>query len=349
MPFNFSGNTLNGNKVGNTGVDQYTTNAILLPGSAGAFGGPRFATTANMQKGGQLGIGPRVVTMDGGTPLALNCAHVYVLQMPKFWDRFPAAQQMYKSYIELNAKSIDGIDLNYTLEFGDVEIGHDGQTASMPLKTKRAAVSPSVTLNEGQGNTFWNLNYMWLKHISHPDTCASLLSAMYEEDLEQWVWSTFSMTWLVIQPDPTGLPSRMVDAAVITNIIPTETGNLGIKRQIGSAEVATRTVSYRGIITHNESTRELGRLMIETIGAHRPNLDYALTWDGVRANISKFGHQGWMETAISDGLLAGDGSSMEKSQNNRVNIVNDANINLSSGAYNQNSDGDKAMTGGSIL
>lgn len=292
--------------LGSNGNIPYNTDGVLLNGSASSFGGPRFGISGNMQQGGQLGIGPRIVAMDGGTPLALNCCHVYVLQMPRFWDRFPATQQMYKSYIELNANSIDGIDLNYTLDFDDgIQVGHDGQNTSMPLKTKRAGVSPSVSLNDGLGNTFWNLNYLWLKHISHPDTCSSLLSAMYEEELEQWVWSTFTMTWLVIQPDPSGLPSRMVEASVITNIMPTETGNLGMKRAIGSAELAKRTVGYKGIITHNESTRELGRLVMSSIGAHKPNLDYALTWDGTRANISTMGHYGWMNRAASDGLTSG--------------------------------------------
>lgn len=291
--------------MGNKGNINFNIDAVLR-NTNGAFGGPKFNNVLNIQQGGQLGIGPRVVSMDGGTPLALNCCHVYVLQMPKFWDRFPATQAAYKSMIELNATSIDGIDLNYTLEFSDVEAGHDGQMASMPIKTKRSPVNPSVTVNEVGGNLFWNLNYLWLKHISHPDTCASLLSAIFDErEVPDWVWSTFSMSWLVIQPDPTGLPDRMVEAAVITNIIPQETGNLGMKRAIGQGEVAKRTVSYKGQITHSESTRELGRLVMNAIKAHKPNLDYALTWDGVRSEISEMGHQGWMTRAETDGLLAG--------------------------------------------
>ena len=98
--------------------------------------------------------------------------------MPRFWDRFPAAQRAYKAMIELNATSIDGIDLNYTLEGDEVDVGHDGQKATMPTTSKRAAVSPSVQVNEIGGNVFWNLNYMWIKHIAHPDTCSSLLASM---------------------------------------------------------------------------------------------------------------------------------------------------------------------------
>ena len=294
----------------NNGNINFNVDAVLQ-NTQGAFGNPHFGDVLNIQQGGQLGIGPRVVAMDGGTPLALNACHVYVLQMPRFWDRFPATQRAYKSMIELNASNIDGIDLNYTLEFGDVEAGQDGQMASMPLKTKRAPVSPSITLNEIGGNLFWNMNYLWLKHINHPDTNASLLSALYDDSYDEndgvpaWVWSTFTMTWLVIQPDPTGLPSRMVEAAVITNMIPTETGNLGMKRGVSQAEVAKRTVSYKGQITHSESTRELGRLVMEAVQAHKPNLDFALTWDGTRANINMYGHQGWMQVAKVDGLLDG--------------------------------------------
>lgn len=297
----------------------FNTDAVLRNGAGGAIGAPRFSNILNIQQGGQLGFGPRVVSMDGGTPLVLNACHVYVLQMPRFWDRLPMTQRQYKSMIELNAVTIDNIDLNYQLDFGDVEAGQDGQMASMPLKTKRAPVSPSVTMNDIGGNVFWNLNYLWLKHINHPDTNCSLLSALYDEDqVPDWVWSTFTMTWLVIQPDPLGLPNRMVEASVITNIIPTETGTLGMKRQIAAAEIAKRTVSYKGQITHSESTRELGRLIMQSVNAHKPNLDYAITWDGTRSILNNYGHQGWMNVARADGLMRG------------TNLVQDANNAMSS-------------------
>lgn len=297
------------------GNAPFNTNAVYIDRGA-AFGGPGFGPSFNIQQGGQLGFHNRSVSMDGATPLPLHCAHVFVLQMPRFWDRFPATQRAYKAMIELNATTIDGIDMNYTMDFGDVEIGHDGQMASMPLLTKRAAVNPSVALNEVGGNIFWNLNYTWLKHISHPDTTASLLASLYGDNLEQWVWSTFSATWLVVQPDPTGLYNRIVDAHVITNIIPDATGPFGIKRQIGAAEVAKRTVNYKGVWTHNEHTRELGRLVMKAINAHRPNLDYALTWDGVKANISDKGHQRFMGRSKQDGLMSVLG------ENSPIQLVN---------------------------
>lgn len=290
--------------LAHSGNVSYNVDAVSYNVGA-AYGGPRFGHSFNTQQGAQLGIANRPVAMDGGTPLPLNCALVFVLQMPRMWDRFPVTQQQYKSMIEMNASSIDGIDLNYQMEFGDVENGHDGQMASMPLMTKRSPVTPSVTLNDTGGNMFWNMNYMWMKHMAHPDTCASLLSALYGDAMEAWVWSTFSMTWLVVQPDPSGLPNRIVDAAVITNMIPQETGNLGMKRAIGQAEIAKRTVSYKGVITHSESTRELGRLTMQATQIHKPNLDLALTYDGVRANINYMGHQAWMRQAAADGLTSG--------------------------------------------
>lgn len=282
---------------------NYNIDAVSYNDNA-AYGGTRFGHSFNMQQGGQLGLGPRIVSMDGGTPLVLNCAQVYVLQMPRMFDRFPAFIRQYKSMIEMNSINIDNIDMNYQMEFGDVEVGHDGQTAGMPLMTKRSPITPSVTMNDA-GNMFWNMNYTWMKFISHPDTTASLLSALYGDNMEAWVWSTFTMTWLVVQPDPSGLPDRLVDAHVITNLVPQETGNLGVKRAINQAEVAKRTVSYKGIWTHSDSTRELGRLVMQAVRAHQPNLDLALTFDGVRANVNSMGHQGWINTAAKDGIIGG--------------------------------------------
>ncbi len=302
--------------VAGTGNTIFNLNSVFND-KGSAFGGPGFGPSFNIQQGGQLGFHNRSVSMDGATPLPLHCAHVFVLQMPRFWDRFPGTQRAYKAMIELNATSIDGIDMAYTLDAQDVEIGHDGQMASMPTLTKRTAVSPSVTLNEVGGNVFWNLNLMWLKHISHPDTTASLLASLYGDNLEQWVWSTFTATWLIVQPDPTGLYNRIVDAHVITNIFPNETGAFGIKRQIGAADLAKRTVSYKGVWTHNEHTRELGRLVMKAINAHRPNLDYALTWDGVHNGIGDKGHQAFLARSKADGIMSVKG---EKSP---VQVAND--------------------------
>lgn len=281
---------------------DYNVDSLLLNNN-GIFGNPRFANVGNLQQGGQLGPGNRVIQMDGATPLVLNCAHVFVLQMPRFWDRFPRLQQNYKSAIELHAKSIDGIDIGYTEEFDDTQIGHDGQSASMPLHTKRNPVNPSVTVDDNYGNLFWNMNYLWLKHMNHPDTCASLLSALYGDAMEPWVWSTFSSSWIAIQPDPTGLGNRLVEACVLTNVIPTETGNLGMKRTIGSSEIAKRTISYKAVMTHNDNTRELGRLIMQAINAHKPNWDYALTYSGVAGNITDYGTQGLINESISRGMI----------------------------------------------
>lgn len=288
------------------GASQASSRNIdaLVYNTNGQFGNPRFTNVGNIQRGGQLGLGPRVTQMDGATPLPLNCAHVFVLTQPTMFDPLPAVQQAYKSIIELHAKSIDGIDIGYVEEFDDTQIGHDGQSASMPLQTKRNPINPSVTADDIHGNLFWNLNYLWLKSINHPDTSTSLLSAMYGDQMPQWVWSTFTSTWIAIQPDPSGLGNRLVDAVVLTNVIPSETGNLGIKRTVGSSELAKRTVSYKAVLTHNENTRELGRLIMNSVGAHKPNLDYALTYQGVNPNINTFGHQGWMAEAASDtGML----------------------------------------------
>src|SRR5574344_2858757 len=144
------------------------------------FGGPSCGNVGNIQQGGQIGLGPRIMQMDGGTPLPFNAATIVMLQPPTMWDSFPELQSALKALFELHARGVDGIDFGYTEEFSDVLVGHDGQSASMPTVTKRTAVSPSFTWDEIYGNLVWNIHKLWLTHINHPDTTCSLLSSIMD-------------------------------------------------------------------------------------------------------------------------------------------------------------------------
>lgn len=236
------------------------------------------ALVANVARSGQLGTGIRLAKLDGATPMVFNPAIAVVLSVPTMWDPWPKLQENLKALMETHAKSITGIDFSYSLETADTPVGHDGQQLSVPTRTTRSQVSPSVTFTEYAGMPIYNLFLTWIKDIQHPDTNASALPTKITSngDVPGWYMSSYSMSMLFIQPDPTGLPDRIQDAFIVANMFPKDIGEIGIQRSLGTTEMKERSISFTGIVQHNENTRELGYRVAEMLQMERINYDFAL-------------------------------------------------------------------------
>ena len=284
------------------------------------LGGVRFGMTGDLQKGGQNGVGSRIMSIDGATPQPFPPAVIAVIHEPTMWDNgYTILQQQHKSLWEQHAKTIDGIDFGYQTDEHTLPYGHDGQQFSMPTKTKRTAVNPSISLDEILGNMAWNMHALYLKHLCHPDTCASILSAINDNGIPPWVWSTFTFSICVIQPDATSLYNRILDAYVITNMWPSETGMIGVKKELGSTTVPQRSFAHKGIVTHNENTRELGRLIFAAMNYHKVNYDYAVTYKGLDGKLTGMGIEGTVAEALQDFGLLGGGTGNVAGQQSATN------------------------------
>lgn len=147
-----------------------------------------------------------------------------------------------------------------------------------PTKTTRSQVNPSATFTEYTGNIIYKFFQDWMFDIQHPDTNASILPAMglMDEDMPGWTMSAYSMSMLFIQPDPTGLPDRIIDAFVICNMFPKDMGEIGFQRQLGTSETKERSINFTGIVQHNNNTKELGIRVMKMLGLHRINYNNAL-------------------------------------------------------------------------
>ena len=262
---------------------KFMTDAIL--DNLQSIGVAPNAQTSNLMRSGQLGSGIRFTTLDGATPAVFNPVVGVVLSVPSMWDRWPKLQEMLVAIMETHAKSITGIDFGYTLETQDVQVGHDGQTMKVPTRTTRSGVNPSVTVQEYPGMPVWNLMRTWMFHIQHPDTNASILPAEIlwggnqsnlGSQIPAWFMSAYSMSMIFIQYDPTQLPDRIYDAAVITNMFPTEIGEIGFERTIGTTKLIERSINFSGIVQHNENTRALGVSVAKLLELHKINYNHAL-------------------------------------------------------------------------
>ena len=269
------------NVAGNAGVGR--------DGSWSTGWGNQFV--ANLVEGGQLGYGFKAGVFDAATPLAFPPATIVVLQTPMMWDVSPnngfgdgglgdggILAMTVKSMFECHAKSVTGIDVNYTLDSGDQPIGHDGQNFKVPTQSKRTEVNPSFTWPEVTGNLVWNIILRWIWDIQDPDTNAGL--EFMADDPLPYTMSAYSLTFMAIQFDQTMHPDRIIDAAIYCNVYPQQTGEMGIQRTIGTTEVKERNVTFNAYLMHNKYTKYLGReiarqlnLRSETYQVANPNTE----------------------------------------------------------------------------
>lgn len=255
---------------------RYMSDAILT--QVTSLGVSPNAQVANLARSGQLGTGIRFTKLDGATPAVLSPVVGVVLSMPSMWDRWPKLQEMGTSIMQTYCKSITGIDFGYTLETQDTPVGHDGQMMKVPTKTTRSAVNPTAVIPEYPGFPVYNLFRTWMFHIKHPDTNASILPANISDtsQIPGWFMSAYSMSMAFIQYDPSGLPDRIYDACVITNMFPTEIGEIGFERTIGTHQLKERSINFAGIVQHNDNTKELGFRIAELLALHKINYNFAL-------------------------------------------------------------------------
>lgn len=258
-------------------MTQALYNNVTQMGVAGRTG------VANMISGGQLGSGVRYTDLDAATPLVFNPTVFVVTHVPSMWLPYPKLQEMLKSLVETHARSITGVDFGYQMQTAEHEVGHDGQTQKVPTRSTRSQISPSMTFMEVSGNLIWNIFRSWIFDMQHPDTNASRLSAMLKHgdadgnnEIPPWLMSSYSMSMVGIQFDPTGLPERIIDGAFYTNMFPTDTGEIGFQRVIGTNETKERTIPFTGMVQHNENTRELAYQVAMMLNLHKINYDFAL-------------------------------------------------------------------------
>lgn len=238
----------------------------------------------NIMKGGQLGVGAKYTMLDAATPAVWNPTVFIVTGTPTMWEYIPGGATlrfMLKALVETHARNITGVDFGYSNEAQGTPVGHDGQEANVPTQTKRSQVNPSITFNEIVGGVVYNIGRRWLFDMQHPDTNMSLMSAQLMNDgnadtqIPPFLYSSFSMSMLGIQFDPTGRPENILDAAFYTNMFPTEIGEVGFERTHGQTSLKERTWTMKALVQHNSSIKDMAYEIAKLINAHKVDYNYA--------------------------------------------------------------------------
>ena len=228
----------------------------------------------NLEVGTQLGIGIYAPNLDSATPVVFTPTVLVVVSTPTMYDDDPQMARMIKAVMEGHAKQVTGLDINYETEVGRSPVGHDGQEMGVPLKVKRSQPNPSFNFMEVNGNLIWNMFRKWMCDFQDPDTNAS---QAYLEKSNAYVSTTYSMSMIAIQFDPTNLPENILDAVFYTNMFPTSTGELGIERVIGTHKTVERTIPFHAVAQHNDYVRIIARDIAEQLQMVKANYRLART------------------------------------------------------------------------
>ncbi|MCP4394475.1 MAG: hypothetical protein GY804_09460 [Alphaproteobacteria bacterium] len=244
-------------------ISQILQKAEFLPEGINEYVG-------NIALTGMNGIATQTKFIDASAPLTLEPVLPIVIHAPKMYDPFPALQQAIKEIIETRIVTISGVDLEYTVEVASRIAGNDGQNFETPTQTKRSPVAPVFTANEVSGNPIYKLFTQWQHDIQHPD---SNISFSRFKEPPPFVPSSYGMSILLIQPDPTHRPERIVETTFITNMFPKTLGPLGMEKQTGVGTTKERPITFSGLIQNDEAIRELGRTILTELQLHKANMD----------------------------------------------------------------------------
>lgn len=261
------------------------------------------ASIANLEEGGQLGIGPHITKFDASTPLVFAPAVAIITHVPTMFNAFPNMGTILKALVERHAKTITNVSPAYTLETAEAYVLQDGQSVNTPTKTKRASISPNMTFAEVNGNLVHNFWKSYMSLINNPDTHHSHLAALSNDDnLDPFIFSTFCFDMLLINFDATMLPKNIIDAVFITNLFPTSISELGTKREISTSESPERSIDFSAIVQHNNSTYAAGVAIAETLQLHKAagQYDFAPTTEGIENNAQGLGVQAEVQQILSE-------------------------------------------------
>ena len=220
----------------------------------------------SMEQVGQLGLGIKPGALDGATPLVLPPAVVYVTHLPSMWNnpRDGALARVVKSLFETHAKSVSGVEIGYTMEYGQQPVGHDGQQMDAPTVSKRTAVQPSFTYPEVTGNLCFRCHQQWIWDMADPDTQISF-ARLDPNQIPPYTMSAYSASFIVLQFDQTYAAHRLLGALYVCNVMPQGTGEFGVKREIGQANVVDRSITYTGLGIENSNIYNLGKTIASAL------------------------------------------------------------------------------------
>jgi hypothetical protein len=266
------------------------------------------APTVNYAIGGQMGMGPKIHNLDAATPQVYRNSVIVVTHTPTMFDTIPGGSQykhLIQYLIETYAHSVTGLDFSYSLDSQDMAVGFDSQSLPVPTQAKRNQPSPSFSFYELLGGLIHKFFTFWIKCVQDPDTNISLASSLLSNSDSSVAYlppvtSSWSMSFMAIQPDTTMRPDNVIDSAFYTAAFPTDTGDIGFNKAVGSTSLKERSVNFKAIVQHNTNTMYYGRELMKILQFHKLDYNFSTVRGKIDDSIKISGLKDDLDTAVSE-------------------------------------------------
>ena len=224
-----------------------------------------------------------------------------LLQAPRFFDFLPDSQKwvaLWKSVMEVQPLSIDGLSSGLTVETDEHAVGGGGEMQEEITDVKRARTSLSMTFQEKAGKSIIKLFDFIIRYsMMDPDTKTPLISRYFKTIADvgnMYTPDFYSSTMIYIEPDTT---RKVVnDAWLCTNVFPKATGDRTGKRDVRSGgEKIEISIDFASITMNNEAVIRLAENILTnlTVLNQIPDLDLTLPLNGAEARVEAVKNAGY--------------------------------------------------------
>lgn len=261
------------------------------------------SATYDLTYGGQMGFMPRIgmIGPDGRSygEWISNQAYIrrniipVLIQAPRFFELMPGTEGLirtFKSLIEEQALSIDGLTSTLTVDTDSHPVGGAGEEQEEPTNVTRAKSSLSFTFKEhGNRSVQKFLEFLITYGIMDPDTKRPNVASYFQnlEDINNMYTPDFySATILFLEPDITF--KKVTDAWLCTNCFPKSGGDHVGKRDIKTAgEIPEYNIEFSCLTMHNEAVIRFADVILQGITKVNkiPDLDMILPVSDIEPNV----------------------------------------------------------------
>jgi hypothetical protein len=222
-------------------------NTILSPQAGEAV--PALAPMVDPRQGAANGFQTDVGAFVSNANYVKQNLIVLVLEGPVGFDKLDPTGTLlgtFKAGMETHAQSWEGLNQTLTAEFNETPFGGSGEMQQDLTNMTRARSEPQVTLPEKYGKPFSRMYRMWMQGIMM-DPISKFPDIVTTSNKPSDLLPDFmSATMIFIEPDPTH--SYPVEAWLITNMMPTSSGDITGRRDLTQAhEVPQLSITFTGI------------------------------------------------------------------------------------------------------
>lgn len=186
-----------------------------------------------------------------------------------------------KSMVELQAKSIEGLNATLTVEFQSNPFGGGGEVQEDISNVTRAPSTPTFVWTERQGKPVRGLLQNWITGvmmdpITKYPTVISNGRAGPTDQLPDFT----GMTVLFYEPDP--VHKQVVEAWLCTNMMPKTSGEITGSRDLtAGGQSRDYTVEFTAITQHGVGPKRLAQQILNRVNRSgmNPNLQQAFISD----------------------------------------------------------------------